>query len=545
MRSHTPRFWGACALALCIASCSPQDHAATRGSAAAPPGGAAPVQPTAAPVSEGVEASSAPTPPFVTPYPRAAWRLAAPAELDGVVLWVSQILIRHADVRNEVSFNLANWFSVPPATGRTRDEALELARRIAEQAAHSPQAFSELARQHSEDLRSRDEGGLMGGIEASQLASWPQVLDALAALAPGQSSQVVETRYGFHVFQRSAPPAAEMVSGTHIIIGHAQAQWLTGFVRDKLPTRSRDEALALASEVYRRAKAEPARFGELVSQYSEHNDAAVGGDFGTWSTREPSGYPGRMQRLRALAIGEIGAPVETHLGFEIVQRTPLRPRIQYRARAVVYPFDPAAAEAEPSSRANVLATAETMAHDLVMNRAGFEQLESGSEQWEEGRGIPALTLLLGGLRPGQVAPSPFQSDSRFFIVQRVEPEAVPAPRLATELPSRAQPDLAYFFSKLSANETRDFLHALATETREELELSADTAARLNVLHALEGRIDDDMALEARLGLINEVVDGSRAVLGDDNHGRYRSFLDRLATAALLGAPADSPAERGL
>jgi parvulin-like peptidyl-prolyl isomerase len=544
-RRVTPRFWGACAIALHAASCSPQNQAATQGSAAAPPGDPAAQQPTAAPVSEAVQTSPASRPTFVAPYPRAAWRLAAPSELEGVVLWVSQILIRHVDVRNEVSFNLANWFSVPPPSVLTRDEALALARRIADQAAQAPQTFSTLARQYSEDLRSRDEGGVIGGIEALQLASWPQVLDALAALAPGQSSQVVETRYGFHIFQRSAPVAAEVISGAHIVIGHTQAQWLQGFAREKLPTRSRDEAFALADQVYRLARAEPARFRELVSQYSDHNDAAVGGDVGNWSTREPNAYPGRMRRLQALAVGEVGAPVETHLGFEIVQRTPLRPRLQYRARAAVFTFDPEAPETDASSYTKVLANVDAMARDLAKNPAGFAHLDSGAEQWEDGRGIPALTLLLQGLGPGQVAPSPFQNDSRFFIVQRMEPEPVPSRKLATELPSPAQPDLAYFFGRLSAQETRHFMRSLASQARDELRLPDDSAAQLSVLHALDGRIDDDVAPETRLALIDETIDKARVVLGDENHRLYRSLVDRLATVALLGAPADSPAERGL
>src|SRR4051812_33804213 len=66
-------------------------------------------------------------PPLLMPYPRATWRFAARSELEGVVLWVSQILIRHQDARiSGVSFDFTHWASVPPPPTRNRERALAL-----------------------------------------------------------------------------------------------------------------------------------------------------------------------------------------------------------------------------------------------------------------------------------------------------------------------------------------------------------------------------------------------------------------------------------
>src|SRR3954467_708679 len=135
-----------------------------------------------------VSLAAAPSPrPEVAPYPCSSWRLAEPSALAPVVLWFSQILIRHVEARDSVSFNLAFWSSVAPAT-RSRAAALELAQQVADQAARDPGRFSELARGYSVDRGSRDEGGSRGGLSALQLRAGPRVLDALSALVPGQTS---------------------------------------------------------------------------------------------------------------------------------------------------------------------------------------------------------------------------------------------------------------------------------------------------------------------------------------------------------------------
>lgn len=486
------------------------------------------------PAPQPAEASS-----FVLPYPRAAWRLATTAELANTVLWFSHILIRHADARQEVSFNIASWASVLPPATRSRTEALELAQRIAARAALAPAGFAALAREHSEDLPRRDEGGAMGGVQASQIYVWPQVLDTLAALEPGQSSLAVESPYGFHIFLREAPPPEAELSGSHIVIGHDQAPWLEVFARGERPGRSREQALALARDLAARARAEPGHFAELASRYSEHRDAVVGGDFGSWSTREPIAFAARMKRLRELAVGEVGAPIETHLGFEIVQRTPARPREQFRARLLVH-TRAFGSELESSvSERELLAQANDAAQLLVQHPEQFQRLAADApiEQWQDGRGIPGLSLLLPTLRPGQIAPVAVASEHGTIIAQRLEPEpAAAARRFATELPAPAQPDVLRFMGDLSAANAETFLQGLIGHLQTTLALSGEHVDQLRRVHDLGGRIADDTLPDVKLALYGDMLEQTRQVLPAEAYARYREELNAGARALLLGGP---------
>lgn len=514
------------------------------------PVSAAPTPVETEPAPASTPSSQATPPPLERPYPRAAWRLAPQAELDEVVLWFSQILIRYAGVRDEVSFNLAHWFSVPPPATRSREQALALAQRIAQLAAADPTHFAELARQHSEDLPRRDEGGAMGGVQAAQIKVWPQVLDALAALAPGQTSKVVETRYGFHVFLRSAPPPEQVLSGAHIIIGHDHAQWLGFFARKQRPARSREEALALASAVYTRARSEPGRFAELVNEYSEHLDARDAGDFGAWSTREPIAYALRRKRLQELAVGEVGAPIETHLGFEIIQRTAPRARPQYRARVLA--VAPPSLHTEvpsngPAERADLLERANVLAQSFAREPARFAEpsVPARVVQWQDGRGVAGLSALLAGLQPGQVASSALPSELGPLIVQRLEPEPVVPAVFKTELPAPEHPDVEHYLAGLEAEGSQSFLRALAEHTREELSLTGAMAERLGELHELRGQVDDSTLHPARLAAFRGILESTRQLLEPSGYARYRAELNRRVREQLLEAPADSLAEQGL
>jgi hypothetical protein len=197
-----------------------------------------------------------------------------------------------------VSFNLAYWKSVAvPARGRA--EALALAEHVAESAAREPGRFPELARQSSEDLPSRDEGGALGAYSTIQMSPWPQVLDALSALKPGQTSKVVETPYGFHVFHRDEPAQEERRSGAHIVIGHDQAPWLSVFARGDRPRRPREAALSLANEIYRQAEAHPERFAELVQRHSERDPSRLR-DHRAHGTSSAHPLPGGSARVPGL-----------------------------------------------------------------------------------------------------------------------------------------------------------------------------------------------------------------------------------------------------
>ena len=249
----------------------------------------------------------------LAPYSLGRWRLVPPEELTRSVLWVSHILVRHAGSNRQVPGSVALWRLEPPPAGRTRAEALVLAERVASEAQRAPEQFAALARQYSEDVTTRDRGGSLGGVRASDFLLDPEALDALAALRPGEVSRVVETAHGLLIFQRRAPVAPDTVTGVHVVIGHDDTHWLAN-VGAPSPQRSREQARALALDVYEQARTNPEGFSELVARYSEHPDRNEGGDIGSWSTREPTIYPRAVQALEGLKVGEMRPPSKAITG---------------------------------------------------------------------------------------------------------------------------------------------------------------------------------------------------------------------------------------
>jgi hypothetical protein len=479
--------------------------------------------------------------PLVPLYPRAAWRLADRDALAPVVLWFSHIVIRHAESRPTVSFNPAYWSSVSDAS-RTREAALELAQQVAAEAARNPALFPELARQYSEDLPSRDQGGALGGMSAKQLAFWPPVMDALAALKPGEVSRVVETAYGFHVFCRSLPPVRDRVSAAHIVIGHEQAPWLEVFARGARPHRTRAEALTRANEVYRQALAEPDRFAALVERYSEHRDAVAEGDFGAWSTREPNPYPPRVWRARQLAVGSIAAPVETHLGFEIIQRTPERVRSRYRAALLVFPVGEVNVEApktpDAAARASALERARAALELFGAEPARFDGYDAQSQvvDWEEGRENHELTAALAKLQPGRITPAPVDTEDGIVIARRLELQPQSAQEFESELPAPNERQLAECLAA-QASASALFLESFGPKAARELSLGPAKAERLASLHRGSG-VGDNESAEGRKRRFGELFEHVRELLGADLYLRYQVVLAREAAAKLLPGSAN-------
>jgi hypothetical protein len=485
--------------------------------------------------------------PFVTSHPRGRWRLASPDALGNVVIWADQILIRHDAARPEVSFNLAHWYSVLPAPQRSREQALALAQEVAATAAGDPDGFAQLARHYSEDLPSRDEGGALGSLAMSQLSAWPQVLDAFAAIRPGQTSNVVETYYGFHIFRRREPPPERALSGSHIVIGHDQAEWLKVQARGPLPQRSRGQALALADEVYRQAAAQPERFAELVERFSENRDALLAGDFGSWSTHEPNPFPARLRRLEQLPVGGVGAPVETHLGFEIIQRTEARQRLPVAMRAARLLFDPGAPKSSERSKALVLAQAEALARRYAAAPATFGapgELPTAPLQWPSGRGVPGVELQLAGLALGEVGATPVQAEFSFQISQRVAPQFVAPERYETELPAPSAPDIDYHTGQMSPALLHELLRASDDSARRQLRLSPGRLSELQALHA--GAVFPDAAEPSEAAAdFGRVLQRTRALLGRQAYATYLSVLQRELAAALLEASNGAASENGI
>lgn len=375
----------------------------------------------------------------ISPYPPGHWRSLDRKVLGNVVLWVSHILIRHEGSAQNVSFAPEQWRG-GPLPARSRQAALAIAERIAAEA--SADNFARLAALHSEDIATRLSGGSLGGISAVELAADPEVLDALESTPAGAVSRVVESRYGFHVLLRRAPPEQATVTGAHIVIGHDEARWLHEHVaRRPIPARSRAAASSAAGAIHETLRAEPERLDELVAQASEHRDAAWGGDLGTWSTRERAPFPRQIERLAQLEIGAVAPPIETLFGYEILVRRPNLPRQQLAMHAVRLRYDPEAPAGHAASRPSIELDARALARKAAESPSELEGHAGRccpvQARWEEGRAYGGLTPVIEQLAIGQVAAQPVEWESSFYVLRRIAPEVLrPRPAALLDFPSR-------------------------------------------------------------------------------------------------------------
>jgi PPIC-type peptidyl-prolyl cis-trans isomerase-like protein len=476
------------------------------------------------------------------PYPPGRWRLLPPKALAPVVIWVAHILVRHAEAVDEESFSFANWKSVAAPVSRTRAEALARAQEIAEQARQHPERFAELARLQSEDITNRGQGGSLGGLRASQLFFWPQVLDAFAAIRPGEVSDPVETRFGFHVFLRQAPPAEETVSGRHIVISHDRAMWSRmATCKDELPSRTREEALDLATQLFHAVQTDPESFADAVQRYSDDCDVAVGGDLGSWSTRDVAPFERRLDVLHGLAMGETAPPRETHVGFEIIVRTPERLRQRFAAQLISIPFDPWAADSDPSARGGALRKIREVARELEEHPDRFEELQRSNcctepYVWEEGREPPSLRSVLSALKPREISMKPVRVSGAYVLARKLDPNRVASPPRSIaelELPSAEHVTLESLLGLLSFDAAREALPRLSRESAGALGLSPAVTGELGALVDGWARSSEALVPERREAPLEALLERSRALLADDVYASYRAALEQgLAASAL-------------
>lgn len=357
------------------------------------------------------------------------------------MVWLSHILIRHRDVRLEsVSFAPPDWRASEPLPSRTREQARTLARDLAQRSQRAVGEFSTYAKQYSEDLSTRALGGSLGGISAFELSPWPQILDALSAIGPGEVSDPIETEYGFHVLLKRQPPPEEVVTGAHVVIGYDDARWLHNVLaRRAIPERSRDEALAVANNVYQVLRANPNDLPVVIEQYSEHVDAARAGDMGTWSTHEPTAFRKEVEVLQGLRIGEAAAPIDSLVGFQIIMRQPNRPRKEYAMTTLALLFSPSAPEDDSSSRRSVMAEAQELANALALDPSRFDVLQNrycckDVLVWRQGSDFPGVEVALEQLEFGEIASVPVETIGQILVPKRLDPGFFPRAPIRLGLP---------------------------------------------------------------------------------------------------------------
>jgi hypothetical protein len=470
-------------------------------------------------------------------YPPGRWRLAAGETLGKTVLWVSHILIRHEGSSRRVPCTVALWQLDGPRPQRTRAEAFDLAQKLATEAAVDPRHFADLARRYSDDITTRDSGGSLGGVRATDLERSEVLLDALAALRPNEVSRVVESSEGFHILLRRPPPDDARVSGAHIVIGHDSARWLHK-VGLPPPARSRSEALALAASISAELSAHPERFEELVRRHSEHPDKMRDGDLGSWSIREPTHLPRQLDALQRLSIGDISPPIDTSYGIEILRRTPEQTRRSFAMQAIHVPFMPGDAE----SKRQAVQRATELSNELRKDPTQFDLLLSKyccrePEQWSEGRELPGLTPALEMLEIGEVSGAPVEQLIDILIPKRVDPIGSSSAReVSYDLPAPEQVDLGVLAWRIPGSVIRAELDAVTRGAEIDLGLSSTEQQVLTQMTATLASPQGGIAPSALLGFFGDV----NGALGEQRGKTYRDLVDRRLQRILLGQEGSVP-----
>ncbi len=137
----------------------------------------------------------------------------------------------------------------------TQEQAKAKAQEIL-QRVRSGEDFAALAKQYSADPASKEQGGELGWFGRGAMVK--QFEDAAFALQPGQTSDVVETNYGFHIIQveeRGTKPGSngqpeEQVRARHILISAGPPPQANPF----MPQQSAEDRAREAVEDEKRKK---------------------------------------------------------------------------------------------------------------------------------------------------------------------------------------------------------------------------------------------------------------------------------------------------
>ncbi len=481
---------------------------------------------------------------MLSPYPHGRWRLAPRVQLGSVRIWASHILIQHQEVTLRGLVFGPPETVVVPLPARTRAEARELAERVAEEARGAPEQFAELARRTSEDRVTQTTGGSLGALHGVSLLPFPQVLDAFAALQPGEASRVVETDYGFHVFQLRPPPPSRTFNAAHIVIGYDEATWLAQHLaRGPVPRRSRAEALSLAATLFERARAAPREFAEIVAQHSEHFDAVYGGDIGAWSTGQPDAYSRELELLLDLPVYGVAAPIDTLFGIEVVQRTPDRPRERFAMQMIRLPYDAAAEPSEPTSKPAMFARATALVQQFSADPQRFAAVQAEyccaglTTQWTEHQEPTLLALITEQTKLGEVAKQPVEFAATYAIPKRVDPRLAPAwEPLQFQLPAPADVDLDSLASRTPRDVMQEHLGKVAAQAEHALALDSGRAVELRSASQLPDEFSDEASGAQKRAAFRAMLERVSLPLGAEGYRRYLEMSRAYFRAWVLEQP---------
>lgn len=181
--------------------------------------------------------------------------------------------------------------------------AADLKRRMA-----AGERFSALAKRYSDGAEAA-QSGLIGWRSAEQLPTL--FVEALAGLRPGQVSEPVRSPAGVHLIMLVDMRGGELSQGESTRQTHARHILLkTSELLDDANARSRLQNL-------RERIVNGEDFAALAKVHSNDMTAIKGGDLG-WLTAGDT-VPAFERAMNALAVGELGEPVQTLFGWHLIE----------------------------------------------------------------------------------------------------------------------------------------------------------------------------------------------------------------------------------
>ena len=140
-------------------------------------------------------------------------------------------------------------------------ESKEAARELYQKLAHGSD-FAQLAKEHSKDPGSKDQGGELGFFARGQMV--PQFEEAAFKLKNGEVGEPFQSQFGWHIVrvderrQRAAPPFEAVKDRVVAAMIHSKAQQIAGGLRGKAQIEYIDPEIRSAME-QERAGARPKR----------------------------------------------------------------------------------------------------------------------------------------------------------------------------------------------------------------------------------------------------------------------------------------------
>jgi peptidyl-prolyl cis-trans isomerase SurA len=216
----------------------------------------------------------------------------------------SHILIMHKDSMR-----------APANVKRTKEEALARAKEVAAKLQAKGADFAALAKAYSDCPSGQQSKGSLGDFRARDMD--PAFSKATAKLKIGQTSDVVESKFGYHIIRRD--PLDPVLHAAHILIPYKGAMAARPDV-----ARTKEQARATAQEILNRYKK-----GEKFEDLAKKNSSCPSAEDGGVLPQMPIGrlHPDFEKAALKCKVGEVTDIVETPFGFHIIKRVEPEPTI--------------------------------------------------------------------------------------------------------------------------------------------------------------------------------------------------------------------------